>query len=139
MKTIITILMLMSISLITHADDTPLIPDSINKILGQLKPDMPEYQIEIIVKKHYENAKPTPSLWSGQTGYVEFKLNDRYSISIAEYNDPKDFNLKFVHSSMTFYVYDHELKRRINLSVYKWDDEKIKIPNQGMDPTESGS
>ena len=100
------------------------LPEDVSKILNQVRPNMPEAELARTVAKQYPDAKQSSGSWSGQTGYVEFKLSSRYSLSVAEYNDPKDFNLRFVHKDMTLYLYDWELKRRMNISFYKWDEEK---------------
>lgn len=102
--------------------DTPMIPDDINLILGQISPDMAEVEVGRIVQEYYPDADRTTGSWSGQTGYVMFDLTPRYSISIAEYNDLNNFESRFVHADMIFYVYDWELKRRIDISFYLWDD-----------------
>lgn len=121
MKTILAVLAIVSILLFAGAADASLMPDGINQILGRISPNMAEAEVQKIVKKYYPDAKRTLGIWSGQTGYIEFKLTERYSISVAEYNDPKDFESRFVHADMILYVYDWELKRRINISFYKWD------------------
>lgn len=126
MKTILAALASASLPLVVGAGDAPLMPDGVNQILGRITPNMAEAEVEKIVKKHYPDAKRTLGSWSGQTGYVEFKLTSRHSISVAEYNDPKDFESRFVHADMMLYVYDWELKRRINISFHKWNDKKKK-------------
>ena len=124
MKTICAALAIASVVLVAGAADAPLMPDGVNQILGRITPDMAEAKVEAIVKKYYPDAKRTLGSWSGQTGYVEFKLTKRYSISVAEYNDPKDFESRFVHADMILYVYDWEVKRRINISFHNWNEDK---------------
>jgi len=126
MKSIFTGLAITFFAFLANAADSPLIPDSVNQILGRISPKMVESDLEKIVKKYYPEAKKTLGSWSGQTGYVEFKLTKRYSISVAEYNDPKDFESRFVHANMILYVYDWELKQRINISFHKWKNETKK-------------
>ena len=123
MKPITVIIVTLSVTLGAFAADGPLFPDGVNQILGRIQPDMSEAQVEEIVKIYYPEAILTFGVWSGQTGYVDFKLTSRYSISIAEYNDPEDFHSRFVHADMILYVYDWELNRRINISFHNWDDE----------------
>jgi len=114
---------MLSVTLSVFATEEPLFPDGVNQILGRIQPDMSEAQVEEVVRIYYPDAIFSLGSWSGQTGYVSFKLTSRYSISIAEYNDPEDFNNRFVHADMLLYVYDWELKRRINISFHNWDDE----------------
>ena len=124
MKTICAAIAIALFVCAAGAEDAPLMPDGVNHILGRIVPDMPEAAVAAIVTKYYPDATRNVGVWSGQTGYVEFKLTKRYSISVAEYNDPKDFESRFVHADMILYVYDWELKRRINISFHKWDQEK---------------
>lgn len=124
MKTICVALAIAFLSAVAVAADGPLIPDGVNQILGRIKPDMPETDVQKLVHKYYPKAKIHRSVWSGQTGYVEFKLTDRFSVSVAEYNDPKDHKSRFVHADMILYVYDWKLKQRINISFHKWDEDK---------------
>ena len=98
--------------------------DGINQILGEIKPNMPESEVEKIIKSHYPEATRNVADWSGQTGHVVFKLDSRHAISVAKYNDPKDLRSRFVHADMILYVYDWELKRRINISFHQWDQKK---------------
>jgi len=138
MKTIMAITLIFSVALHAFAADEPLLPDGVNQILGRIRPNMSEAELEKLVKAHYPEAKATPSVWSGQTGYVEFKLTSRHSISVAEYKDPKGFKSRFVHAHMIFYVYDWELKRRINISFHKWDDETKKGAGKTSEQTPAG-
>ncbi len=123
MKLITTVIALLSVTLSTLPVEESLIPDGVNQILGRIQPDMSEAQVEVIVKHYYPNASLSPGSWSGQTGYASFELTSRYSISVAEYNDPEDFHSRFVHSDMILYIYDRELNRRINISFYYRDNE----------------
>jgi len=123
MKLIIVVIVMLSVALGAFAGDGPLFPDGASQILGRIQPGMSEAQVEEIVRIYYPDASRTVGIWSGQTGYVDFRLTSRYSISVAEYNDPEDFNFRFVHADMILYVYDWELNRRINISFYDWDYE----------------
>lgn len=98
-------------------NDGPLLPDGINQILGRLHPHISEAQVEKVVKTYYPTTKATLGPWSGQTGYVEFKLTPRHSISVAEYNAPGDLNARFVHADMILYVYDCKLRQRIKIDL----------------------
>lgn len=126
MRIVIAITFILLVALSALAAEEPLLPAGVNQVLGQIRPNMSEAQVEKIIKTYYPDTKATPGTWSGQTGYVDFKITPRYSISVAEYSDPKDFNVRFVHADMILYVYDWELKRRINISFYKWGEETKK-------------
>lgn len=123
MKLITVAIVMFSVALGALAGEEPLFPDGVNQILGRIQPDMSEAQVEEIVKIYYPDAIRAGGIWSGQTGYVDFELTSRYSISVSEYNNPENINSRFVHSDMILYVYDWELNRRINISFHNWDDE----------------
>ena len=122
MKKLAAVIAITLISISTFG--TPLIPEKINSILGQIQPDMPEKELEKIVQSYYPKSKATLSIWSGRTGYVQFKISERYSFSVSEYNAPNDFESRFVQKNMTIYVYDHEIQQRVNISLYNWDEEE---------------
>lgn len=117
---IVVIVAMLLITLGAFAAEEPLFPDGVNQILGRIQPDMSEAQVEEIMKIYYPDAILTLGTWSGQTGYVDFELTSRYSISVAEYNDPDDFDYRFVHADMILYVFDWELNRRIDISFHNW-------------------
>jgi hypothetical protein len=100
-------------------------------LLFQVRPDMTEAELAKLVQSQFPDAKPSPGDWSGQTGYVDFRLNSQYTLSVSEYNDPKDFNLRFVHADTIVYLLDQEAKRRMNISFYKWEE---KVPGAASPP-----
>ncbi|MBD3369000.1 hypothetical protein GF402_01400 [Candidatus Fermentibacteria bacterium] len=102
--------------------DAPLLPESINRILSRITPEMSEEKLTDLVREYYPDAEATIGVWSGQNGYVEFELTDRYSISIAEYKDLQYFELRFVHPDLIYYVYDRRQKKRIDISLYEYGD-----------------
>ena len=138
MKYILAIIVILAVITCAYASDEALLPDGINQILGRIQPNMSETQVEALVKEYYPNMTKALGSWSGQTGYVEFKVTSRHTISIAEYNDPKDFDLRFVHADMILYVYDWNLKRRLNLSFHNWDKEHAKTETYGTEQAVPG-
>jgi hypothetical protein len=110
--------------------ESALLPDGINQILGRIRPDMSETELAGIVTLFYPEAEPACGIWSGQSGYVDFRLTPRWSVSIAEYNAPNDFESRFVHPEMTFYVYDWEVERRIDITFYGWGEA---VPEEGSE------
>ena len=122
----------------TYAADAPLFPDSINQILGRIQPNMSESQVETLVKKYYPDAEATLGIWSGQAGYVDFKVTSRHTISISEYNNPTNFALRFVHADMIIYIYDLDTKTRVNLSLYKWDNSSASKTDKSTEQSGAG-
>ena len=74
MKTILAIIVMLSVVPGLIANEEALLPDKINQILGRIKPNMSEAQVEKIVQTYYPNTKAILGRWSGQTGYVDFKI-----------------------------------------------------------------
>jgi hypothetical protein len=118
---IIPMILMLSVVFVASESPEPLIPDGINQILGSIQPNMSEAQVWEIVTALYPDAVSRLGVWSGQTGYADFELTPRYTVSISEYNDPVNFELRFVHPDMVFYVYDYELNQRIDISFYRWE------------------
>lgn len=106
--------------------NAPVIPEKINQLLGSIRPRMSEAQLQKLVKKHFPEAKAAHGIWSGQTGYVDFVLNDRFNISISEFNNPKDAASRFVHEDMRFYVFDNATKRRTDISFLNLEGKAAK-------------
>ena len=133
MKPILAALILASFATVAGAADEPLLPEGVNQILGRVRPNMAQVEFEKIVQAYYPEARMTPSEWSGRTGYASFRLTSRYSIFVAEYSDPKDFNSRFIHTDLLLYMDDSELRRRLNISFHKWDEEKrVEDKNPGQ-------
>jgi hypothetical protein len=63
--------------------------------------------------------------WSGQTGYIEYKLDERYSLSVSSITrDGKEV----VHDEILLYLYDWPSKRRIDLKIFDWEKPTAKKP-----------
>ncbi len=61
--------------------------------------------------------------WSGQTGYVDYKLDERFTLSISSIT--RNGN-EVVHDDLLFYVFDWRTKRRIDIKLYYWDGQSHK-------------
>lgn len=127
MKTIVATCLALSIAAWASVSDNHLFPEEINQILGRIEPDMNLAKVKTILKTYYPEAEVDAVTWSGDTGVIGYKLTSRYSIAIPAYIDPKDGKSSFAHSDLEFYVCDWELKRRIDITFYKWDDETRKV------------
>jgi hypothetical protein len=110
------------------ANDPALLPDGINGILGRILPEMTETSLVELVRDFYPDAEVAGGIWSGQSGYVDFRLSDRWTLSVAEYCEPMDYEIRHVHPDLLFYVVDRELERRIDITLYQWGDA---VPEDG--------
>ena len=134
MKYIAAIIVILTAITCAYAGDEALLPDNINQILGRITPDMSEHNVQALFRQYYPNAEGMVGDWSGQTGYVDYKLTPKHTVSISMYNTPTNIDHRYVHSSMIIYIFDWETKSRLNLSIYKWDEGKDKRTEQGVPP-----
>ena len=142
MKYFAAIIVILTAITCASAGDEALLPDNINQILGRITPDMSENNVQALFRQYYPNAEGMVGNWSGQTGYFDYKLTPKHTVSISMYNSPTNIDQRYVHSSMIIYIYDWETKSRLNLSIYKWDEGKDKRTEQaapGYPPQGVGS
>ena len=63
--------------------------------------------------------------WSGQTGYIDYKLDERHTLSVSSITrDGKEL----VHDEILLYLYDWPSKRRLDLKIYEWEKQTAKKP-----------
>ena len=111
-----------------HAADEPFIPTALNAIIPKIYAGMTIPEVEAALAPAYPKVKGTMGVWSGQTGYIEYKLNDRHSLSVSSITrDGK----QVVHNDILLYLYDWPAKRRINLAIYDWEkNDGRKFPTK---------
>lgn len=108
------------------SENTYLIPEKINVILGAIKPNMPKEDLDKLIFKYYPNAKYYSGLWSGGTGYFSYHINDNLQLDIAGAMEVRDAfksskEKQWVHQDLTFYIFYKGEKRRIDIKEYKWE------------------
>jgi hypothetical protein len=110
-------------SLHLHAADEPLIPAALNAILPKIRGGMTVQQVKAVLASSYPNVKGEGVLWSGQNGYIDYKLDDRFSLSIS-------FTLRdgktVVHDDLLFYVQNYSAKHRVDIKSYFYDSPAQK-------------
>ena len=109
-----------------HADDQPLIPEPLNRILPRITADMRVADAVAVLTSVYPKLKLSGGAWSGQTGFLDYQLDERYSISFSAYNRPND-DVNFI--SKTF-LDDHIRKLRIELSYNEGNTSPNKKPKK---------
>ena len=101
----------------------PLMPPALNELLPRILTGMLVPEVEKVLATAYPGVKGRMGTWSGQTGYVDYKLTERYSLSVSSImRNSKEV----VHNDLLFYIHDWQSKRRIDVSVFDW--EKNKAP-----------
>jgi len=102
------------------ADDQPLTPLRLNALLPKVTAGMTSREVTELLAMAYPKVECHLGLWSGQTGYIDFKLDDRHAVSIAAASDPKRGTV--VHNDIRIYVLDHPHKCRVEIKPYHWKD-----------------
>jgi hypothetical protein len=114
MKQVILVLVVFASLLRLHAADEPLIPAALNAVLPKIRAGMTVSEVEAVLAPAYPSVKGRMGDWSGQTGYIEYMLDPRYTLSVSSITrDGKDV----VHNEALFYLYDWPSKRRLDLKI----------------------
>ncbi len=77
-------------------------------------------EVEALLAPVYPNVKGQMGLWSGQTGYIEYKLDDRYTLSVSSITRE---GKEVVHDEILLYLKDWPSKRRLDIKIYEWDNQ----------------
>ncbi len=128
MKTIIFLFLFCCIvTLQTQATDEALIPAPLNSILLKIRPGMTTNEVERVLSASYPKFTRQIGDWSGGSGYNEYKLDKRFTLSIAFITcDGKEV----VHDDYFMMLYDWEGRRRVDIKIYDWDKQGQKAPSQ---------
>ena len=108
--------------LYSRAADEPLIPAALNAILPKIHAGMTIQEVEAVLAPAYPGAKGRMGLWSGQTGYIDYKLGEQFTLSVSSITrDGKER----VHDDLLFYVHNYAAKHRVDIKSYFYES-----PNQ---------
>jgi hypothetical protein len=106
------------------AADELLIPAPLNQVLTRIKPGMTGAEVKTVLVTAYPKALASLGDWDGMTGYVDFRLNERYSVSFSAHSPPggapSESSARLGKNLLT-YVFDHQLKHRLQIRDYQWD------------------
>lgn len=126
MKSIITFFICCIALLRASAADEPFIPAPLNSVLLKIQPGMTTNQVVAILSPSYPKISSQTGHWSGQTGYMDYKLDGRFTLSVSSVmRDGKEL----VHDDLLFYVFDWQTKRRVDIKLYDWDGQ-VKEPHK---------
>ena len=107
------------------AADELLIPGPLNGVLLKIQPGMMTNQIVAILSRSYPKVAGHMGDWSGQTGYMDYRLDERFTLSVSSVmRDGREL----VHDDLLFYVFDWQTKRRVDIRLYYWDGQSHKEP-----------
>ena len=107
--------------LYTHAADEPLIPAALNGVLLKIHPGMSTNEVAAVLSPAYPKVTARTGDWSGQTGYIDYKLDERFTLSVSSITRG---GKEVVHDDLLMYLYDWPAKQRVDLKVYYWEQKK---------------
>lgn len=107
----------------SHASDEPLIPAALNSILPKIHGGMTVPEIEVLLAPAYPKAKGQVTIWDGQTGYVDYTLDDQFSLSISSIT--RDGKI-VVHNDLLFYLHNYAAKHRVDIKSYFYESPTQK-------------
>ena len=125
MKTIILALFYCVGLIHLHAADEPLIPVVLNDVLPKIHARMTIREVESVLAPAYPKVKGQMGTWSGQTGYIDYKLDERHTLSVSSITRDGE---EVVHDELLLYLYDWPAKRRLDLKIYEWEKQADKLP-----------
>ena len=126
--TILTFLLCCAALLHVRAADERMIPASLNKVLPKIHAGMTIREVEQVLSPSYPKVAGQMSDWDGMTGYIDYKLDGRYSLSVASVNRMDGQKVvQVVHADLLFYIYDWQSKHRVEIKQYDWDMQASKI------------
>ena len=106
-----------------RAADEPLIPAALNAILPKIHAGMTVREVEAALAPAYPGVKGQMGVWSGQTGYVDYKLGENFTLSVSSATrDGKEV----VHDDLLFYLINHAAKHRVDIKSYFWESPAQK-------------
>jgi hypothetical protein len=107
------------------AADEPLIPAPLNNILLKIQSGMTTNQVLNVLSRAYPKVTGHMGDWSGQTGYFDYKLDERFTLSVSSVmRDGKGL----VHDDLLLYVFDWQTKRRVDIKLYYWEGQSHEEP-----------
>ena len=107
----------------SHAADEPLIPVALNAILPKIRGGMSVAEVEAVLTTAYPGVKGEMSLWSGQSGYIDYKLDERFTLSVSSATVDKK---TVVHDDLLFYLQNRTAKHRVDIKSYFYESPAQK-------------
>jgi len=129
--TLLAIFCLASFPLSLPAADEPLIPTPLNEVLSCIKPGMTAAEAKAQIARSYPKVQASLGEWDGMTGYVDCRLDDRYSVSFSAHNPPSGApteNNAILGKNLRIYIFDHQQKMRLEISRYQWESQPDANP-----------
>jgi hypothetical protein len=125
--TILAFLFCCATALQSLSADEPIIPTSLNAVLPKIHAGMTIHEVEQVLSASYPKVAGHMSEWDGMTGYIDYRLDDRYSLSVASINrmDGQKVFQVVGGGDQFFYIFDWQAKHRIEIKQYDWEQHFI--------------
>jgi hypothetical protein len=117
------------------AENEPLVPAPLNSVLPRIKAGMTAAEARAQLTNAYPKVQLTLGVWSGQTGYLDFRLDDRYTVSFAARNPPNgtlNESAAILSDNLLTYIFDHQRKHRLEISHFQWDASPDSKPKKSQ-------
>jgi hypothetical protein len=105
------------------AAEEPLIPVGLNGVLLKIRSGISIRDVEIALSAAYPKVQGHMGDWSGQTGYIDYKLDERYWLSVSSITRN---GKEVVDDKILFYLYDRPNKRRVEIKLFEWEKQVDK-------------
>ncbi len=66
-----------------HAADELLIPTELNALAPKIRAGMTIREVEALLSMAFPKVKGKRGLWPGQTGFIDYQLDDQTALSVA--------------------------------------------------------
>jgi hypothetical protein len=103
-----------------HCSRGRTIPPALNAILPKISAGMKPEEVKKLLAVKYPKVEYHLGVWSGQTGYFDFKLDDRWTLSVAGETDRSKGSI--VHHDGLIYLFDRANKNRVEIKRYSWKE-----------------
>jgi hypothetical protein len=103
----------------TSLANEPLLPTGLNALLPEIIAGMAREDIQKVLSKVYPKVESQDGPWSGQTGYIGFKLDDQYSVMFSANIDARQKAV--ISSNARISVFDRVQKLRLDIVPYYWE------------------
>jgi hypothetical protein len=112
-------------------ESEPLIPAPLNVVLPKIKAGMTPDEVKDVLAAAYPKLVRQDGPWSGQTGYIGFRLDERYTVLLSAHSDATGKTVMSDGPKVS--VVDQTRKVRAEITIYAWGvEEKKDSPKRVM-------
>jgi hypothetical protein len=128
MKHFLCILIFLGVVISGRGTDEPLIPEALNALLSKITAGMTPEEVSKLLSTAYPKLQRADGGWSGQGGWIGFRLDERYTVEVSAYNDTK--NRVFISTNPALSVFDGMAQVRFDITRFDWGAaSREKKPN----------